>query len=111
MIFSLGVNSCNAVGNIKENIAPYISKQTSENSIIFDISYYRESAVVSTNHNNYELYALKSSADDGCCIFENGLLNNTSATKNYKIYNNKYLLNKSHNISINLKNTICTRAP
>lgn len=111
MIFSLGVNSCNAVTNLQQNFAPYISKQTSENNIIFNTNHYNEFAVVSTNHNNYELYAIKSSADDGCCIFENGLLNNNFATKNQKFSNNKNLLNKSHNISPNLKNEICTRAP
>ena len=84
---------------------------TGSEKVIFTTVSDNDTAIASANNTGYELFALKSSSDNGNFSLENGLADNRDYAQQFKVYLNKIMNSKSHNISSYLKNEICTRAP
>lgn len=108
--FSIGIAPGNAEFNVslvnREGVSAagkhiYFNLQKNKDTII----------TTSINNNESEICASKNGSGGGSFSSGNAVTHNNLAVQQFKIYSNKIINSKSHNISSYLKNEICTRAP
>lgn len=108
--FSLGINRGQA-----EYISAFSNQQCysvpSSEAKLFEAVPNSDTAIASSNSNNFEIIAQKNDTDSGNLSTGNCCSHNNFYSHYLKVYSNKTINNKSHNISSYLKNEICARAP
>lgn len=108
--FSIGINSGHAEFDV--SLANRDVYSVVGENIYFNLQKNADSKIVSTiNSNEYEIRNSRSGNGGGNFSPENAISNNNFYAQQYKIYSNKLINSKSHNISSYLKNEICVRAP
>lgn len=107
--FSIGINPGQAEYNV--SLVNRDGFSSARESIYLKLLPPKDTTIISNNNGGQELNAARSGNGNGNFSSANGVAHNNFYTQQFKIYSNKIINSKSHNISSYLKNEICVRAP
>lgn len=107
--FSLDISTCRAEYNPVS--LTHTSFSSGSEKVFFNAQPHNETSIATSNSNEHILVSVKSNDDNSGTLPGNSFTDNNIYIQQFKVYSDRIVNSKSHNISSYLKNEICVRAP